>query len=515
VAEIVRRGRTAIVLVPEIALTPQTVQRFLARFGGRVGVLHSQLTPGQRYDTWRRARAGLLDIIIGPRSALFAPLPAVGLVVLDEVHDESYKEQEQSPRYDARRTAMAYARMLGAVCLMGSATPDVTMTYLATRGEIRRLTLPQRIIGHRQRLSQQASRLGVASRYQPAAGEAETIDLPPVRVIDMRLELKAGNRSLFSRAMHQALGETLAAGHQAILFLNRRGTSTYVFCRDCGYVVRCSRCDTPLTYHSAQEKLVCHHCNSHRLPVARCPVCGGQRVKHFGAGTQRIEAEVARQFPSARTLRWDWDVTRSPGSHDIILAHFAAHRADVLVGTQMIAKGLDLPLVTLVGVVSADTGLNLPDFRAAERTFQVLTQVAGRAGRGLLGGRVILQTYQPDHYAIRAASGHDYQAFYDQEIAFRRELGYPPFHRLARLLYRHTSEDRARRAAEDLARSLRSHILGTGQQPDLIGPAPCFFRRVRGEYRWQIVVRCADPPSLLPTGLPEGWIVDIDPVSLL
>lgn len=508
-------GRSALVLVPEIALTPQTIRRFLARLPGRVGVLHSQLSAGQRYDTWRRCRSGLLPVIVGARSALFAPLPRLGLIVLDEAHDESYKEQSQPPRYDSRSTAMAYARLLRAVCLLGSATPDVTLTYQAERGLLRRLSLPQRILSHRTRLHAQAARFQVTPAYRPAEAEAETIELPPVHLVDMRQELRAGNTSLFSRALQQALCETLQAGQQSILFLNRRGTSTYVFCRDCGHVLHCPRCNVPLIYHGAAEQLLCHHCSYRRRLPSSCPDCGSSRIRQFGAGTQKVEAEVRRLCPEARTLRWDWDVTRAAGAHDLILAHFAAHRADVLIGTQMIAKGLDLPLVTLVGVVSADTSLNLPDFRAAERTFQVLTQVSGRAGRGLLGGRVILQTYQPEHYAIRAAVGHDYQAFYQEEIARRRQLGYPPFRRLARLVYHHLSENRGRVEAERLAVAIRQSIRERDAQADLIGPAPCFFRRIRGEYRWQVVVRAADPLPLVPDPLPEGWQLDVDPVSLL
>jgi primosomal protein N' (replication factor Y) len=330
----------------------------------------------------------------------------------------------------------------------------------------------------------------------------------------MRQELRAGNRSLFSRALQLALREALGAGEQAILFFNRRGSATYVFCRDCGHALRCSRCDTPLTYHSAHEELLCHHCGYRRRPPSVCPACGSERIRHFGAGTQRIETDLAALAPAARLLRWDRDTTRARGSHDLILAHFAAHRADVLIGTQMIAKGLDIPLVTLVGVISADTGLHLPDFRAAERTFQVLTQVAGRAGRGLLGGRVILQTFNPDHYAIAAAARHDYEAFYQAEIRHRRELGYPPFQRLARLLYRHSSDEKARSAAEQMAARIAAHI--SSEAPgELIGPAPCFFRRVRGEHRWQIIIRAPDPAALLPEELPQGWAIDMDPVSLL
>jgi len=514
-AEVLALGGGALILVPEIALTPQTVERFLARFPGRVGILHSQLSQGERYDTWRRARAGQLDILVGPRSALFAPHPRIRLIVLDEAHDESYKEQAVVPRYDARPAAQAYAQMLGAVCIFGSATPDILHTYQASRGELRLLRLPQRILGHRQRLAGQSARLQIRRRYRPAEGEAETIDLPPVQVVDMRQELRAGNRSLFSRALQQALREALEAGEQAMLFLNRRGSATYVFCRDCGRALQCARCDTPLTYHSVREQLLCHHCGYRRQPPTACPSCGSERIRHFGAGTQRIEADLAELAPGARALRWDRDTTRARGSHDLILAHFAAHRADVLVGTQMIAKGLDLPLVTLVGVISADTGLHLPDFRAAERTFQVLTQVAGRAGRGLLGGRVILQTFNPDHYAITAAAGHDYEAFYQAEIRHRRELGYPPFRRLARLLYRHTSDEKARSEAERLAARISARLLSSGDSGELIGPAPCFFRRVRGDFRWQIVVRAPDPTLHLPNELPRGWAIDIDPVSLL
>lgn len=509
------RGRTAIVLVPEIALTPQTIRRFLARFPGRVGVLHSQLSEGERFDTWRRCRSNDIQVVIGPRSALFAPLSKIGLIVVDEAHDESYKEQGISPHYHATTTAMAYAGMLDAVCLLGSATPDLVTTYQAEHGQLERLSLPQRIMGHRERIGRQADRLGRRPRYRPESEDALTIDLPPVRIVDMRQELKAGNRSLFSRALHQALGECLAAGEQAILFLNRRGTSTYVFCRDCGLVLRCPRCDSALTYHSARERLQCHHCGYERRLPSTCPNCGGRRIRQFGAGTQKIQAEVESAFPAARTIRWDWDATRTKGAHEDILTRFASFEADVLIGTQMVAKGLDLPLVTLVGVISADTGLNLPDYRAAERTFQVLTQVVGRAGRGLLGGRVILQTYEPDHYAVQAAANHDYASFYRQELEFRQTLGYPPFTRLARLVYRHSSSTSAEAQAKHVGEVIAKQIEQEGSGASLIGPVPCFYRRVRGEYRWQIVVRSPDPRPLIPLELDSGWTVDVDPVSLL
>ncbi len=515
VAAVLKRGQRAIVLVPEIALTPQTVRRFLARFPGRVGLVHSQLSEGERYDTWRRARRGLLDVVVGPRSALFTPLPDIALLILDESHDEAYKATHRAPRYHARDTAQAYAEILGATCLLGSATPDIVTVHRARQGAMRRVTLPRRILGHQERIDRQAERLGITPRYRPAEGAARSIELPPVRVVDMRQELKAGNTSLFSRPLQKALGEVLEADEQAILFLNRRGAATYVFCRDCGWAAHCPQCDRPLAHHPDPGLLRCHHCGYERGVPDHCPKCGGERVRHFGAGTQRVQSELERRFPGVQALRWDADTTRRKGAHAIILAHFAAHRADVLVGTQMVAKGLDLPLVTLVGVISADTGLNLPDFRATERTFQVLTQVSGRAGRGLLGGRVILQTYHPDHYAIRAAARHDFEAFYRAELDQRRKLAYPPFVRLARLVYRHTSNSRARSTAHELAEELRPKLAQSGLDGGLIGPVPCFYERLRGEFRWQLIVRADDPVNYLPDPVPEGWQVDVDPVSLL
>jgi primosomal protein N' (replication factor Y) len=515
VGEALGRGRTAIVIVPEISLTPQTVRRFLERFPGRVGLLHSRLSPGERYDTWRRVRAGALPVVVGARGALFAPAADLGLIVVDEEHDESLKEQGSPPRYHAREAALAYARMVRGVCVLGSATPDLGTFARCERGEIVRLSLPQRILGHRRRIAGQEARFQVRSRYRRLADEVEAVDLPPVDVVDMRLELRAGNRSLFSRALQHSLAEVLAAREQAILFLNRRGAATYVFCRDCGWTARCPRCDTPLTFHAAGERLQCHRCGYRRGMPPRCPNCGGTRVRQFGAGTQRVEAELRALLPSVQTLRWDRDTTRRAGAHAVLLAHFAAHRADVLIGTQMIAKGLDLPLVTLVGVISADTGLNLPDFRAAERTFQILTQVAGRAGRGLLGGRVIVQTYQPGHYAIQAASHHDYAAFYRQEMTFRLELRYPPAVRLARLVYQHPGADAAEKETRRVGRLIEAAARRRGGRADLIGPVPCFHRRVAGLFRWQVVIRAADPRPLIPEELPSGWVVDIDPVTLL
>lgn len=515
-AQVLDHRKTAIILVPEIALTPQTVRRFLSRFPGQVGVVHSQLSAGERYDTWRRARSGLISLVIGPRSALFTPLPNIGLIAVDESHDDSYKSSRRPPRYHARETGLAYARILGAACILGTATPDVVTHYRAQQGELELLSLPLRIIGHRQRITAQAQRLGVTPRYKPGTAEDQSMEMPPVHVVDMRQELHSGNRSIFSRRLQAALRQVFEQNQQAILFFNRRGSASYVFCRDCGHSLRCPRCETPLTYHSAAEQLRCHHCGYARKMPQQCPNCGEARIRQLGAGTQTIQQEVERMFPEARTLRWDRDTTRKKGAHEAILSGFASQRADLLIGTQMVAKGLDLPLVTLVGVVSADTGLNLPDYRAVERTFQVLTQVAGRAGRGLLGGEVVLQTYQPEHYAIQAAAAHNYQSFYQQELQNRKELGYPPFRRLARLLYRHHGESTVRREVEAMAKLLRHRIQEqTDQRANLIGPVPCFYRRLRGDYRWHIVIRAADPKPLIPEDLSGGWSLDIDPVSLL
>ena len=524
-AEALQRGKQVLVLVPEIALTPQTVNRFTARFPGQVGLVHSKLSEGERYDTWRRARSGQLSIIIGARSALFAPLAKIGLIVADECHDSSFYQSEP-PFYDTIRAAQMYARINNAVCILGSATPPIALKYqtgshfleLDEQPKVRKVSLPARLT---------PTETGVISGAS----------LPPVQVIDMREELKAGRRGIFSRPLVEALAETLERGEQAILFLNRRGTATYVFCRDCGYVAKCPNCDIPLTFHvesfklkvegqpnfqpptgasSSTFNLICHRCNYARNMIKKCPTCGGNQIREYGLGSERVEQEVQTLLPAARVLRWDWETTREKDAHELILAHFSHHNADILVGTQMLAKGLDLPLVTLVGIVLADVGVNLPDPFAAERAFQVLTQVAGRAGRSSRGGRVILQTFQPEHYAIQAAAAHDYDTFYNRELAYRRELGYPPFARLLRLEFRHTDHAEAEKATKALAERLTTDIqIEKRKETNLIGPAPCFFAKINGIYRWQIVIRGPQPLSLLRTRLPEGWRIEVDPPSLL
>lgn len=505
--------RQAIVLVPEIALTPQTVARFAGRFPGRVTVIHSALSTGERYDTWRAIRDGAFDVVVGPRSALFAPLPRLGLIILDEEHESSYKQNAEewgsfTVFYDARTIAYKLAELTQSALILGSATPSLENYYAAMQGKLILLEMPRRVMGH---------------RTLPAGGDPDEAviyaEMPPVEIVDMRQELRAGNRNIFSRSLQAELHATLDAGEQAILFLNRRGTNTFVMCRDCGDVQECPRCEVPLVYHENAQELVCHHCNR-RYPIPTiCPACNSKRIKYFGSGTQRVEELIQEIAPRARLLRWDADTTSTKGSHAIILRRFADHEADVLVGTQMIAKGLDLPLVTLVGVVAADVGLYLPDFRSGERTFQLLTQVAGRAGRSERGGRVVIQTYRPEHYAIQAAAQHDYLAFYQREIDFRHEHGYPPLRRLARLIYWDKKSEKAQAAAEEMVAILRHRLQNMaleGKFTAVLGPAPAFFARYRNYYRWQVLLHAPDPAAVLRgLSIPFGWRVDIDPVSML
>jgi len=490
-AETVRLGKRGIVLVPEIALTPQTIERFASRFPHRVAVLHSKLSLGERFDEWQRIRNGEFDVVIGSRSAIFAPQPDLGLIVIDEEHEWTYK-QDTSPHYHARAVAIKLAELNGAVVILGSATPDVATFYHAQRGDYQLLQLPERIT--------------------PSEGSP----LPQVKVIDLRQELKAGNKSLFSRSLAQATAKAVTNEEQVILFLNRRGGATFVQCRNCGFVLRCKRCEVALTHHFTEDILVCHQCNYQTSVPQICPRCLSQRIKFLGIGTQKLEQEASHTFSQARLLRWDSDVTKQKYAHQEILAKFRAHEADILIGTQMVAKGLDLPLVTLVGVISADTGLNLPDFRAGERTFQLLSQVAGRAGRGILEGQVIIQTYSPEHYAIQAAAKHDYTLLYDKEIAYRRQLRNPPFTRLASLVYSHTNDTLCRKEAERMKHLLIEKRDSKGiADLSLIGPAPAFIHRLRGRYRWQLILRGSELSTFLsPIPIPQGWTIDIDPMGL-
>jgi primosomal protein N' (replication factor Y) len=491
-AEALKQGKKGIVLVPEIALTPQTIERFAARFPGRVGVLHSKLSTGEQYDEWRRIRDGECDVVIGSRSAIFAPQPDLGLIIIDEEHEWTYK-QDNVPHYHARDVAIKLAELTGAIVVLGSATPDIVTYYQAKNGKYQLLELPQRVV--------------------PSVGGA----LPQVEVVDMREELKAGNRNIFSRILEGSINKAIASGEQVILFLNRRGGAYYIQCRRCGFVLRCRRCDVPLSHHINDDVLICHQCN-YKMPVPEaCPNCGNRQLKFLGAGTQKLEQEVKYTFPRARHLRWDSDATTGRTSNEDILRKFRSRQAEILIGTQMVAKGLDIPAVTLVGVVNADTSLNLPDFRAGERTFQLLSQVAGRAGRGKAGGKVIIQTFTPGNYSVQAAAQHNYISFYEKEIEYRRQLHNPPFTQLARLSFMHTNDAVCQRKAEEMKRTLieESEAKGIGGL-SIIGPAPAFIHRLRGRFRWQLVLRGQDLSAFLaPLSFAQGWTVDIDPISLI
>ncbi|HET9496668.1 MAG TPA: primosomal protein N', partial [Chloroflexia bacterium] len=434
---------------------------------------------------------------------VFAPLPRLGLVVVDEEHEWAYKQSDHAPRYHARDAALKRAELTGSAAILGSATPDLATFHAAYRGDFKLLSLPYRV-GRR--------------RGKDRAELLVELPMPPVQVVDMRAELKAGNTSMFSRALHTALDATLSRGEQAILYLNRRGSNSFMLCRECGFVPMCKRCDVPLVFHSAIHGLLCHRCNAYSLTPSECPACGSAGIKGFGTGTQRVVDEVAAHFPRARVLRWDRDTASRRGGHENLMEMFTRGDADVLVGTQMIAKGLDIPRVTLVGVISADTGLFMPDFRAPERTLQLLVQVAGRAGRRPESShsRVVVQTYNPEHYAIQAAAAHDYLGFYRGEIRFRAEHGYPPYGRLARLVYTSPSDERAEQAANVLARHLQHKAEARGGGVDVLGPAPCFVHKVRGRYRWQVLLRSDDLSPVLDGLNPgAGWALDVDPMSVL
>ncbi len=511
VEEALRLGKQAVILVPEISLTPQTVNRFLGRFPGQVGLIHSKLSDGERYDTWRRIRSGELSVVVGARSALFAPLKDLGLIVIDECHDGSYHQEDVEPRYQAVSTAIAYARLTNAVIIMGSATPEVEQRFVFKQNRWNIFELPNRVLAH-QALYPDASGAPIAS-----------LPMPDIEVVDMRGELVAGNRSPLSRALQAGIAEILEKRSQAILFLNRRGSSSYVFCRDCGHVLRCSRCNAPMTFHENESLLICHQCNAKRQMPQKCPQCGSTRIKQFGLGTESLQKMITELFPKARTLRWDADTARKKGAHDLIMEHFAQGRADILIGTQMIAKGLDLPNVTLVGVVLADVSLNLPDFRAPERTYQLITQVAGRAGRSSQGGKVILQTFQPDHYAIQKAAVYDFAGFEKMELQYRQETGYPPFSRLVKIELSHYNANQLEHAALETGERIRHWLFEKDwEEIVMIGPSPCFYQRSSGRYRWQILLRGQRPVELirahpLTTWQPAGIEVEItvDPVNLL
>ena len=501
--EVLQRGRGAIVLVPEIALTPQTVARFRSHFGDNIAVLHSALSDGERYDAWRALHRGEKRIAIGARSAIFAPIHSLGAIVVDEEHEASYKQGE-TPRYHAREVAVIRARMAGAVCLLGSATPSLESWHNAQRGKFQVLTLPERVEGR---------------------------PLPPVQVVDLRSRApqpgKEASKSL-SPLLVTSIEQRLQRSEQVILLLNRRGYSTFVQCRSCGEVWQCQQCNVSLTYHRSRRRLVCHYCFHEEPPPTTCGKCGATDLSFKGVGTEQVEREVIETFPSARVSRMDVDTTSAKWAHHDILGKVERREVDILLGTQMIAKGLDFPNVTLVGVVNADVAMNLPDFRAAERTFQLLTQVAGRAGRGPRGGDVIIQSALPNHYAIKNAIEHDYVSFAERELKERRSPAYPPHVRLANIVISGTMETAVQEAAEQSAQWMRTALRASPRTVELIGPAPCPIDRIRGRWRWHFLLRSARAAEmtsacrqlsvryeLKPGRADLRLIIDRDPVTLL
>lgn len=462
------QGKGAIVLVPEIALTPQMVSWFHARFGDHAAVLHSGLSAGEKFDEWRRIRFGEARVVVGARSAIFAPMENIGVVIVDEEHENTY-QSESRPRYDAREVAWRRAAENKAALVLGSATPSIASFMRAMPG-----VRPE-------------NRLELLEMRERVQGRP----LPEVELVDMRGEFERGNHSVFSGKLTQALENCLAAGEQAMLFINRRGHSTFVSCRKCGYVVKCEQCDVSMTYHQTENLLKCHYCGNTMKPPRACPQCGSTYIKYFGAGTQKVAEEAARLFPDARIVRMDVDTTREKNAHEKILSRFRSGEANVMIGTQMIAKGLDFPNVTLVGVMAADMTLNLPDFRSTERTFQLITQVAGRAGRAQKPGRVIVQTYDPDHYGIQLAAAQDYRAFYRRESAFRRSALYPPFTEIVRIVYSGKNEKAVAQAAQADETRLNAWLDEKNMRADVVQlralEAPISL--LRGEFRWQLFLK--------------------------
>ena len=510
-AEVLENGKSVIVLVPEISLTPQTASRFVGRFGERVALLHSRLNDGERYDQWYRIQKGEADIVIGPRSAIFAPVKSLGMLIIDEEHSDSYKS-DNAPRYHAREVAQKRSELADCPVLLGSATPSLESFHQAKNGSYRLLNLPNRVFDRK---------------------------MPDVHIVDMRSELKKGNRTIFSDILRSSIEERLVRREQIILFLNRRGHSTYVFCRTCGYVEQCDNCSISLTYHRETQQLVCHHCGNKRSTQSTCPQCGSEAIRFFGAGTEAVEQEVHKSFPKANVQRFDADSTARKNAHQQILGEFEQQKIDILIGTQMVSKGLDFPNVTLVGVIAADTALNLPDFRASEQTFSLLTQVAGRSGRAELEGKVVIQTYMPEHYCIAAAQKHDYLDFYQQEIEARGALRYPPFSHVAVLLLRGKDE----KEVTDTAHTVRDQLeiwqtdqqvstseVSNIQEPavEILGPAPAPLSKIEGKFRWhlllrspapekigQLLKRLSDEPPVTIKSKAIEFVIDIDPTNTL
>lgn len=498
IAPILEQKKSALILVPEIGLTPQLTDRFTARFGNKVCVYHSALSDGERYDTWRQMLTGEAQVVIGTRSAVFAPLPNLGIIILDEEHDSSFKQSQPIPTYHARNVAQWRAELENCPLILGSATPSLESWIQGKQGNKVNyyLSLPERI---------------------------QARPLPPVEIVDMRLELQKGNRSIFSYSLRKALTKIQAEKKQGILFISRRGHSTFVSCRTCGYVMECPHCDVSLSYHyteeGATEFLRCHYCNYGCLHPKNCPECSSPYLKFFGTGTQRVVNELQKEFPDLKTLRFDSDTTKTKGSHRAILDQFEQGKADLLIGTQMLTKGLDLAQVTLVGVVSADGLLHHADYRASERAFQTLTQVAGRAGRGTDPGQVIIQTYNPEHPVINAVRHHDYLSFTEAELLQRESLDYPPYGSLILLRLSSTDSEKVRQTAEIIADACQNLV---DKDVEILGPAPANIMRVARRYRWQILLKFPTKPNPIPDltslhkycGSSVSMIIDVDPLHI-
>jgi primosomal protein N' (replication factor Y) (superfamily II helicase) len=482
--------------VPEISLTPMMVKRFYSRFGDKIAILHSSLSLGERYDEWRRIKAGEAKIAIGARSAIFAPVVNTGLIIIDEEHENTYKQGEY-PYYHAREIAIKRGELLNIPVILGSATPSLESYYQASIGNYIYLSLPDRVNKDK---------------------------LPLVSIVDMRKELKEGNFSIFSTLLQRAIENALKNKEQVLLFLNRRGYANFVLCRECGHVIKCKNCDISLTYHAAEGKILrCHYCDYTQSIPDYCPACGSKYLREFGIGTERVVEEVKKFFPNASVDRMDVDTTSRKGSHSRILKKIESGETDILVGTQMIAKGHDYPNISVVGVITADTILNLPDFRSAERTFQLLTQVAGRTGRGEKAGRVFIQTYTPDHYSIKAASMHDYKAFYDNEIQLRKKIMYPPYTYLLNIIINGYDEDIVIKVASNLGLYLGKY---SNYIFELLGPSPASIKKLKGKYRWQVILKFKDKKNrAIILDKMEGFInkqnkdiffnIDVDPLKVL
>ncbi|MBC1495113.1 primosomal protein N' [Listeria welshimeri] len=460
-----KEGKEAIVLVPEISLTPQMVERFKSRFGSEVAVLHSALSSGEKYDEWRKIERKEARVVVGARSAVFAPLENLGIIIIDEEHEASYK-QEDNPRYHARDVAIWRANKYQCPVVLGSATPSLESFARAKKGVYTLIELPSRVNDRA---------------------------MPEVSVVDMREELRKENRTEFSTELLEKIKDRIAKKEQTVLMLNRRGYSSFVMCRDCGYVVECPNCDISLTYHQSSNQMKCHYCGHEERVPQKCPSCEGEHIRYFGTGTQKVEESLTKLIPEARVIRMDVDTTRTKGAHEKLLKSFRNHEADILLGTQMIAKGLDFPDITLVGVLNADTMLHLPDFRASERTFQLLTQVSGRAGRHERTGEVVVQSYNPEHYSIEFAKKHDFIGFYNHEMQLRKMGSYPPFYYLTMINVSDENEMKAIRTIQEMAQFLRGKL---GPDAVVLGPVPSTITRIKNKYRYQCIIKYKIEPDL-------------------